>query len=95
MILLDKLQNWLLGVFKRGTYDLVGDEIVSGSGKSSEDRIRTTDVTAWRIYWVMSFDMIVIELVDGRCVRWFDHHNDLIAILRQVTPNCELPWTSV
>ncbi len=43
----------------------------------------------WKIHPEMGFDGVIIELTDGRQLRWIDTYNDPIAILREVTPERE------
>lgn len=87
------LGKWLNRKLKVGVYELQGGEIVAGRGRRPEDRIAVNEVRAWQIYGELCFDMVVIELADGRTVRWLDTYNDLIAILRKVAPARERPWT--
>lgn len=89
---LHKFQVWLDHRFKNGVYELRRDEIVSGHGRRPEDRIKFQQVKAWQVVMEMGFDIIVIELNDGRVLNWVDKYNDLIGILQTVAADREQPW---
>jgi len=72
-----------------GVYELRGEEIISGRGRHSDARIDVRDIVAWEIYPEMGFDVVDIELTDGRSLVWCDTYDDLIAILRQVAADRE------
>lgn len=76
-----------------GVYELRGQEIISGWGRHSDARIDVRDIVAWEIYPEMGFDVIDIQLADGRSLVWCDTYDDLIAILRQVSGDRERPRT--
>jgi hypothetical protein len=90
---LHRLNIWVRRKLKIGVYDLQVGEIVSGRGRRPQDRIRVEEIRAWRICGEMAFDIIAIELVDGRVLNWLDEHDDLIAILRMAAPERERPRT--
>jgi hypothetical protein len=90
---LHKLDVWLKRKLRIGVHELEGGQIVSGRGRRAQDRIRVEEIRAWRIFGEMGFDIIAIELADGRVLNWLDEHDDLIAILRNVAADRELPWT--
>ncbi len=69
-----------------------GGEIVRGWGKRPEERMDVGTIGTWQIFMEMGFDIVVIELADGRCLEWFDTSNDLIHILRDVAADRERPW---
>ena len=85
------LQKWLDHTLKVNVYELRGDEIVSGRGRRPENRVKVREILAWQIHPEMGFDIVVIELTDGRSLIWFDRYNDLIAILRTVAGDPERP----
>ena len=84
MTLLHSFQSWLDHKLKSGVYELQDGELVSGRGRRPEDRLATADVTSWQVFPEMGFDVVVIDLADGRQVRWIDKYNDLIGILEKV-----------
>jgi len=46
-------------------------------------------VSSWQVFPEMGFDVVAIELADGRHVRWIDRYDDLIGILRRVAADRE------
>ena len=84
------LEKWLNHRLKINVYELQTGAIVRHEGLFCAERVRTEAVASWQIHHEMTFDIVVIELVDGRCVTWLDGNNDLIAILRQVAASREI-----
>lgn len=76
---------------KSDSYEIRGDEILRGRGSGPENRLLISELTAWRIYPEMVFDVVEMTLADGRQVVWLDTHDDLIGILRRVAGHREKP----
>jgi hypothetical protein len=88
-----RFSRWLDHKLKIDVYELRGEEIIAGRGRGRGQRIRVSDILSWQIHMEMGMDFIVIDLNDRRSVTWVDEYDDLIAILRQVAPDKEQPWT--
>lgn len=89
---INRLSRWLDHKLRIDVFELRGPEIVSGTGRRPESCIKVSDICAWQIQREMGMDFIALELTDRRSVTWVDKYDDLIAILRQVAPDKELPW---
>lgn len=63
------------------TYHLENGVIIRGKSKRFEDAVAVAEIKEWRSIPEMGFDLVEIVLVNGRRVRWFDKHNDLLGIL--------------
>jgi hypothetical protein len=68
---------------QKETYALEGDVIVATRVHRGERRIRLSEVEAWCAHPEMTFDIVEIQLRDGRSIRWFDVYDDLLGILRE------------
>ncbi len=77
-------QSWLDHKLKNDVYELKGEEIIRGRGRTPGSGVGLAEVVSWWIYHEMGFDLVTIELSDGNEVRWIDKYNDLIGILRSV-----------
>jgi hypothetical protein len=86
-----RIHNWVARRFRIGTYELRDGQIISGRGRQAEDRIWINDVKAWHLHYEMVFNVVIIELADGRAVKWLDEFDDLLGILRTVAPDRKLP----
>jgi hypothetical protein len=84
MALLHSLRSWIDHKLKSGVYELQGGELISGRGRRSEHRLAVAEVTRWQVFPEMGFDVVVIDLADGRQLRWIDTYDDLIGILGRV-----------
>src|SRR5947207_12929500 len=84
MALLHCFRSWLDHKLKSGVYELQGSELVSGRGQRPEHRLAIADVSSWQVFPEMGFDVVAIELADGRHVRWIDRYDGVIRILRRV-----------
>jgi hypothetical protein len=59
-------------------------------GKKVIETIDRNAITSWCIVPEMGMDIILINCSDGIRFVWFDRHNDLIALLRQIMPESQL-----
>jgi len=89
MRFIHSFRSWLDHKLKNGVYELQGEEVVSGRGRRPEHRVAIADVSSWQIHAEMGFDVVAIDLADGRQVRWIDKYDDLVAILRRVASDRE------
>jgi hypothetical protein len=89
MALLQKVRSFLDRALKNGVYELQGAEVVCGRGRRANQRLPISQLRAWQIHPEMGFDIIAIELTNGRQIRWIDRYDDLISILRRVAPERE------
>jgi hypothetical protein len=89
MALLLRFQSWLDHTLRIGVYEFRGTEILHGRGRHEDDKVNISEVTEWQIRSEMGFDVVTIELTDGRQLRWIDKYDDLISILRRVVPERE------
>ncbi|MHB1032895.1 MAG: hypothetical protein ACYC0X_34380 [Pirellulaceae bacterium] len=84
-----RFQSWLDHTLKNGVYEVQGLEIICGRGRRADHRLHILEVRSWQIYPKMGFDVVAIQLTDGRQLRWIDTYDDLISILRKVSPERE------
>ncbi len=59
-------------------------------GSKVIEKIDRNAVKSWCIWPEMGRDIMLIDCSDGTRFVWLDKHNDLIALLRQITPESEL-----
>ena len=88
--MLHRLQAWVDHRLRIGVYGLRGNELLACRGRRNPERLAVEAIRKWQIAGEMGFDIVVIELADGRVVNWIDRYDDLIGILRQVAADREL-----
>ena len=80
----NRLVYWLDHKIKRDTFELRGDVIIRGRGKSDSSRVRIGEIESWVDHddpWIF---VVSIKLNNGRWVEWEDPHMELEQILRRV-----------
>lgn len=90
-----KVKSWYIRCTKVNTFELQGDEIVSGGGWRPVNRVRLDAIKAWKLYLEMGFDVVTLDLIDGISMNWLDYHNDLIGILESKVPERRVEWEAV
>jgi hypothetical protein len=66
------LDHWL----KNDVYTFSDGEIIRGRGLRRESRLQVAEITSWRIYPEIGFDVVEIAITEGHRVRWFDKYDD-------------------
>jgi hypothetical protein len=85
-----KFMRWLERGLLRGSYELVGDEVIPGG--QPDQRIRVQDVRSWQlVYWGTGVWEIKIQTADGQASKWEDTHGDFLAIMRRMSADKEEP----
>lgn len=85
------LTHWLDHLLKINVYEARRTRIVRKRGWRPDDLIEARDIAAWRIHAETGFDIVEIEMKDGRCLNWVDRYDDLIRALRSTSGDRELP----
>jgi hypothetical protein len=52
--------------------------------------LRPSDIKQWTMRSEMGFDLVIIDLVSGQQIEWFDRYNDSISALRSLAGNKEI-----
>jgi hypothetical protein len=89
--------RWLDQKLGVDAYELRGDEIVSRHIMlrfSPWWRIRCQDISGWREVGCMGW-FVEIEFKSGRVLSCGDRREELVQILRRISPGKELPFETV
>jgi len=84
------LGKWLDQKLGVNVYALYDEKILKDRGREPADIILLQDISAWHVDEEMVFDVVTIQLSDGREIRWLDKYNDLLDILRAKMENKEI-----
>lgn len=77
-----RLVKWLEQKLGTKVYELRDEKILKDRGRQTSDVISLDEITSWHVDYEMVFDIVTIQLRDGRMIQWLDKYNDLLDILR-------------